>query len=51
MSPEDCRKLAIEIARQMIVKDNILRMITKKDINLGIEPPDPDDLQPPDERM
>lgn len=45
MSPEDCRKLAIEVVHQMIVKDNILRQITKKDINFGIEPPDPDDFQ------
>lgn len=51
MSPEDCRKLAVEIARQMIAKDNILRMITKKDVNFGIEPPDPDDLQAPDKRL
>eukprot|EP00177_Eucheuma_denticulatum_P004478 GFKZ01008142.1.p1 GENE.GFKZ01008142.1~~GFKZ01008142.1.p1 ORF type:complete len:152 (-),score=23.64 GFKZ01008142.1:469-924(-) len=51
MSTEECRNLAIEIARQMMVKDNILKQITKKEVNFGIEPPDPDDFQDPDKRM
>lgn len=48
MHPDERRKLAIEIARQMMVKDNILRKVLKTDVNFGIEPPDPDDLQPPE---
>lgn len=41
MSPDECKKLAIEITRQMIVKDNLLRTMLKKDVSFGIEPPDP----------
>lgn len=51
MGPEECRKLAVEIARQMMVKDNILRTMLKTDVNFGVEPPDPDDLQPPEEKV
>lgn len=51
MGPEECRKLAIEIARQMMVKDNILRKMLKTDVDFGVEPPDPDDFQPPEKRM
>lgn len=51
MSPEECRKLAIEIARQMMVKDNILRKMLKTDVNFGVEPPDPDDLQQPEQKL
>lgn len=43
MDTEECRKLSIEIARQMMVKDNILRKMLKKDVDFGVEPPDPDD--------
>lgn len=45
MGTEECQKLCIEIARQMMVKDNILRKMLKGDVNFGIEPPDPDDFQ------
>lgn len=48
MSDKECRELAVEIARQMMVKDNILRKMLKKDINFGIEPPDPDLFNQPD---
>lgn len=51
MSREECRKLAIEIARQMMVKDNILRKMTKKDVNFGVEPPDPEDFLEPEQRL
>lgn len=45
MSVEECRKLTIEIARQMMVKDNILRTMLKTDVDFGVEPPDPDEFQ------
>lgn len=44
MSTEECRKLAIEVVRQMMMKDNIMKKITKKEVNFGIEPPDPYDF-------
>lgn len=48
MSPKECRELALEIARQMMVKDNILRKMLKTEVDFGIEPPDPDDFQSPE---
>lgn len=51
MSQEECRKLAIEIARQMMVKDNILRKMLKTDADFGVEPPDPDDFQTPEKKL
>lgn len=51
MGPEECRKLAIEIARQMMVKDNILRKMLKTDVDFGVEPPDPDDFQSPEKSV
>lgn len=51
MSPDECRKLAIEIARQMMVKDTILRRMLKTDVNFGVEPPDPDNFQQPEKKM
>lgn len=47
MTGEDCRQLAVDIARQMMVKDNILKKILKQEVNLGVEMPDPDKWQPP----
>lgn len=49
MSGEDCRQLAIDIARQMMVKDNILKSILKEDIDFRVDMPDPDKMQPPSE--
>lgn len=45
MSTADCRKLSVEIVRQMMVKDNIMKKMLKREINFGVEPPDPDDLE------
>lgn len=44
MTKTECQELALEVARQMIVKDNILRTMLKKDVEFGIEPPDPRDF-------
>lgn len=49
MSPQQCRDLCIEIARQMMVKDNILRQMLNSEVDFGDGPPDPEDLQPPHE--
>lgn len=51
MGTEECRKLTYEIVRQMMVKDNILRKMLKKDVDFGVEPPDPDDLQDNGEKV
>lgn len=49
MSDEECHQLAIDIARQMMVKDNILKSILKEEIDFGVNMPDPDKMQPPSE--
>lgn len=41
MSTQECQELALEVARQMLVKDNILRTMLKKDFNSGVDIPDP----------
>ncbi|CAN8067036.1 unnamed protein product [Agarophyton chilense] len=45
MSGDDCRKLAVEVVRQMMVKDNIIKKMLNRDVNFGVEPPDPEDIQ------
>lgn len=45
MSADECRKLAVEIVRQMMVKDNIMKKMLNRDVDFGVEPPDPDDIQ------
>ncbi|PXF43701.1 hypothetical protein BWQ96_06531 [Gracilariopsis chorda] len=45
MSSEECRKLAVEIVRQMMVKDNIMKKMLNRNVDFGVEPPDPDDVQ------
>ena len=49
MTKAECQDLALEVARQMIVKDNILRTMLKKDVEFGIEPPDPRDFMEGDD--
>lgn len=46
MSDKECRSLAAEIVRQMMVKDNILRNLFGRDLppEFRVEPPDPDSV-------
>ncbi|KAI0565079.1 NblA protein [Gracilaria domingensis] len=45
MTGDECRKLAVEVVRQMMVKDNIMKKMLNRDVNFGVEPPDPEDMQ------
>ncbi len=49
MSKEECQELALEVARQMLVKDNILRTMLKRDFNSGVDIPNPADFADDDE--
>lgn len=48
MTEQQCKQLSMEVIRQMIVKDNLVKSMLKGDI-VRVDPPDPDKIDDDDD--